>query len=109
MPDQPLLAVHDVAFDDDQVNVIDDPSVIEVLSAESETVGAGVCAGVLSPPPPPPPPQAASSGATRPIPKRRRFNAGCQLRRRDNMRWPLSMFLLCRISILLRVCRIVVA
>lgn len=75
-PVQPLLAVHEVAFEEDQLRIIADPSGTEVRSADKETVGAGL-GGVEFPSPPPPPPQAASNGATRPMLTSRRFDTRC--------------------------------
>ena len=60
VPDQPPEAVHDVAFAELQVNVVELPLLRLVDVALIETVGASVIPGA----PPPPPPQAARRNAT---------------------------------------------
>ena len=56
-PDQAPEAEHEVALDDDQVNVESEPIRTEFGLAEKFTLGAGTL-GVGSDPPPPPPPHA---------------------------------------------------
>ena len=57
-PVQPPEALHEVAFEDIQVKVVEPPLVKLVDAALIETVGAST-----TPAPPPPPPQAASRQA----------------------------------------------
>ena len=48
-------AVHEEAFEDDQLNVTKDETGTEVGEAENEITGAGVTGSGVDPPPPPPP------------------------------------------------------
>ena len=60
VPDQPLLAEHDVAFVEVHVNVADDPALIFATFDTIVIVGAaGTGVGEVVDDPPPPPPQPA--------------------------------------------------